>query len=71
MRGAMRVQRKTARPSQLELIFTHTAGILLCMVWVVVSGLKEDTEGKVQFSKTNSHALIFILRYFFPHMAHG
>lgn len=27
-------------------------------------------EGKVQFNKTNSHALKFILRYFFLHMAH-
>lgn len=39
MAGAMRVQRKSARPSQLEVIFTHTAGMLLCMEWVLVSGL--------------------------------
>lgn len=44
MRGAIRVQRYSPRPSQLELIFTHTAGILLCMAWVVVSGLRKDTE---------------------------
>lgn len=46
-RGATRVQRKSPKPSQLELIFTHTAGILLCMVWLVVSGLKQDMMGKV------------------------
>lgn len=39
MAGAIRVQRKSPRPSQLELIFTQTAGILLCMDWVLVSGL--------------------------------
>lgn len=39
MAGATRVQRKSPRPSQLELIFTHTAGMLLCMDWVLVSGL--------------------------------
>lgn len=38
MRGAMSVQRYSARPNQLEHIFTHTAGILLFMAWVVVSG---------------------------------
>lgn len=52
MTGATRVQRKRPRPSQLELIFTHTAGMLLCMVWALVLGLKEDTDGKVQFTKT-------------------
>lgn len=39
MAGAMRVQRKSPRPSQLELIFTQTAGMLLCMDWVLLSGL--------------------------------
>lgn len=37
--GAMRVHRYRPRPSQLELIFTHTAGMLLRMAWVLVSGL--------------------------------
>lgn len=39
MAGAIRVQRKSPRPSQLEAIFTHTAGMLLCIEWVLVSGL--------------------------------
>lgn len=39
MTGAMRVHRYRPRPSQLEPIFTHTAGILLSMDCVVVSGL--------------------------------
>lgn len=39
MAGAIRVQRKSPRPSQLEVIFTHTAGMLLCMDWLLVSGL--------------------------------
>lgn len=52
-RGATRVQRNRPRPSQLELIFTHTAGILLCMVWVLVSGLGQNKEGKGETFKSS------------------